>query len=157
SLGYDGVISGPLQAEGDLKNPSNLVARTNLAIAPGRRGIPVSGRINADYNGRADTATLRNSFVQLPHTRAELSGSLGKQIRLHGLARDFSDFKPLAEIPVTFSNNGSATVDATVTGSLSSPKINAHAAASNFAVQGRQFDRFAADLGAAKNGATLTN
>ncbi len=52
-LGYDGVISGPVQLQGDLKNTATLAARGNLAIAPGRRGIPVSGHLGVDsYNGR---------------------------------------------------------------------------------------------------------
>ena len=36
SLGYDGVISGPVQADGNIKNPSAIVARANLGIAPGQ-------------------------------------------------------------------------------------------------------------------------
>src|SRR5581483_1491538 len=56
--GYDGVVSGPVQADGDLKNTSALVAKASLGIAPGRRGVPVSGKLNVDYNGRADTVLL---------------------------------------------------------------------------------------------------
>ena len=52
-LGYDGVVSGPVKADGNLKNTSTLVAHANLGIAPGRRGIPISGRLAVDYNGRS--------------------------------------------------------------------------------------------------------
>ena len=66
-----------------------------------RRGVPVTGRLSADYNGRGDTVTLARSFLQLPHTRIDLSGSLGRQIQVNVVSRDLADFKPLGEIPVT--------------------------------------------------------
>src|SRR5207248_6661345 len=50
-LPYDGVISGPLDASGNIHAPAQTNARIDLVIAPGRRGVPVSGRLNADYNG----------------------------------------------------------------------------------------------------------
>jgi translocation and assembly module TamB len=154
-LGYDGVISGPLQLQGDLKNTATLAARGNLAIAPGRRGIPVSGHLGVDYNGRSGNVTLERSYVALPHTRVDLSGSLGQQIQLHAVSRDFADFRPLAVVPVSFSNNGAATVDAVVTGSLSAPRITAQVSVNNFAVQGRPFTSFTAALDAAKSGASV--
>jgi translocation and assembly module TamB len=155
--GYDGVVSGPVQVEGDLKNTNALVARANLGIAPGRRGIPVSGKLNVDYNGRADTVMLGQSFLQLPHTRVDLSGSLGKQIQARVVSRDLADFRPVAgNLPVTL-NGGVATVNATVTGKLSAPRVTAHADVTRFSVEGRPFDRFAADITASANGAAATN
>src|SRR5262249_25038594 len=61
--GYDGIVSGPVQAQGNVKALSTLEARANLAIAPGPRGIPVSGRLNADYSGRGDTVVLNPSYI----------------------------------------------------------------------------------------------
>jgi len=155
--GYDGVVSGPVQADGDLKNTSALVAKASLGIAPGRRGVPVSGKLNVDYNGRADTILLGQSYLQLPHTRVDLSGSLGQQIQARVVSHDLDDFKPVAgNLPVTL-NGGVATVNATVTGKLSAPRVAAHAEVTQFAVEGRAFDRFAADVTAAANGAAATN
>ncbi len=155
-LDYSGVISGPLQAEGNIKAPSALVAKANLAIAPGNRGIPVSGRINADYNGRADTVTLGQSYLALPNSRIDLAGSLGQQIQVRLVSRNLADFRPVATVPVTF-NNGSATVNATVTGKLSAPRITGHVAMNNFAVEGRPFTQFAADVNASNSGASIAN
>jgi translocation and assembly module TamB len=154
--GYDGIVSGPVQVDGDLKNPAALVAKANLGIAPGRRGIPVSGKLNVDYNGRADTVMLAQSYLQLPHTRVDLSGSLGKQIQARVVSHDFADFKPLGNIPVTL-NGEAATVTATVSGKLSAPRVTAHAEVTRFTVEGRTFDRFAADVTASANGAAATN
>ncbi|HEY2015044.1 MAG TPA: translocation/assembly module TamB domain-containing protein [Bryobacteraceae bacterium] len=155
-LGYDGIISGPVEAQGNIKNSSAVVAHTALTIAPGRRGVPVSGRLNADYNGRADTVVLGKSYVALPHTRVDLSGALGQAIQVQVVSHNLSDLQPLGNIPITL-NNGTATVNATITGSISAPKITAQAGVTNFAAEGRSFDRFSADLAASKSGAAVSN
>jgi len=186
-LGYDGVISGPVQADGDIRDSSTLVAKANLGVAPGgvapggvapgSRGIPVSGHVGVAYNGRAGTIDLDRSRLALPHTTAEFSGSLGKQIQVRVVSRNLADFQPLmgtntagpntagankagantAAIPVTFTGSGAATIDATVTGSLGAPRIAGQVAVTNFAVDGRPFTRFAAALDASQSSATVTN
>ena len=160
-LGYEGSISGPLQANGNLQRIGELAGRVNLAIAPqaSRRAgtVPVSGRINAEYIGRADTVTLAPSYIALPHTRADFSGQLGRQVQVKVVSRSTADLQPLANIPVAFGQTGAATVDATVSGSLSAPKITGTIAANDFSVQARPFTRFSADFGASPSGVTLTN
>ncbi|MBZ5583731.1 MAG: translocation/assembly module TamB domain-containing protein [Acidobacteriia bacterium] len=155
-LGYDGIVSGPVQVAGNLKNTHDLVARANLAVGPGPRGVPVAGRLNADYDARGDTVTLGRSYLQMPHTRIDLSGSLGSQIQVRLVTRDFSDFKPVAAIPAAL-NGGAATVDATVSGSLSAPHISGRIAMNNFSVEGRPFTQLAATVDATKSGASITN
>src|SRR5207302_2775297 len=46
-LGYAGIVSGPIEAEGNLKKPgvTGIQANANLTITPGGKGIPVSGRL----------------------------------------------------------------------------------------------------------------
>jgi translocation and assembly module TamB len=155
---YNAVVSGPVEADGNMKTPSSMRARTNLAMNPNpsEPGIPVSGRLNANYAGRGQSVTLRQSYFVLPHTRVDFSGSLGQQIQLRLVSRDFADFRPVAAIPVTF-NNGNATVNATVTGTLSAPRIGGHLAMTNFVVEGRPFTRFEADINAAGTGAAISN
>jgi translocation and assembly module TamB len=167
ALGYDGVISGPLKADGDIRDSSALIARADLGIAPGAHGIPVSGHVGVGYNSRAGTVDLDHSRLALPHTTAEFSGSLGKQIQVRLVSRDLADFQPLmgantaganqAAIPVTFTGNGAATIDATVTGRLDAPRIAGQVAVTNFAVDGRPFTRFAATLDASQSSAAVTN
>lgn len=155
--GYDGVISGPVKADGDLKNTSTLVAQANLGIAPGHRGIPVAGHLAVNYNGRSGDVTVDKSYLTLPHSRVDLTGSLGRQIQVRLVSHNFSDFSPIAAIPVTFSNNGVATVNATVSGSISAPHITGQVAVNNFAVQGRPFTSLSAALDATKSGASVSN
>src|SRR5260370_25733747 len=123
-------MSGDGQAAGNIKNTSDLGARASLSIVPAAAGVPVSGRMKRDYSGRADTVTLGPSYLALPHSRVDLSGSLGQQIQVRVVTRNMSDFQPLAAIPVTFAagstgNSGSATVKATVRGKVSAPVIAA--------------------------------
>ncbi len=156
-FGYAGVISGDVQAAGSVKNTSNVVARAALAIQPAAGGVPLSGRINAEYNGRADTVNLAPSYVALPNTRLDLSGSLGQQIQLKLVTRNTADFRPVANVPVTFQGGGNATINATITGKVSAPRIGAQVTLTNFAVEGRPFTRFDAGLSASQSGATITN
>jgi translocation and assembly module TamB len=155
--GYDGVISGPVQAEGDIRNSAALVAHAGLDIAPGKRGIPVSGHLGVNYNGRSGVVDVDHSRLSLPHTTLALSGSLGNSIQVHLVSRNFSDFRPIAAIPVTFTGTGSATVDAVIAGNLNAPRISAQLAANNFAVDGRAFTRFSAAATASPSGATISN
>jgi translocation and assembly module TamB len=159
-LGYNGMVSGPIRASGNVNRMADLTARVNLAISPAPRRaaeIPVAGRINADYNAHADTVTLGASYIALPHTRVDLSGQLGRKIDVKLVSRSFADFQPLAEIPVTLAAGGSATVNATVSGNLSAPRIAGNAAMNNFAVQGRPFTRFSTDIAASPSSVALTN
>ena len=157
-LGYDGVASGPLQAEGSLKNPAAVVAHAGLGIAPGKRGVPVSGKLTVDYNGRADTVTLAPSYLALPHSRIDLSGSLGQRIQVRAVSRDLADFQPLAgNLPVKFNPGGAATLTATATGKLSAPSIAGDVAVTNFTAEGRPFTRLAASFEASQTGASVKN
>ncbi len=157
-LGYDGIVSGPVQVEGNVKHTQDVTARAALRIAPGRRGIPVSGRLNVDYNGRADTVTIASSYLQLPHTRVEIAGTLNRRIELHAVSTDLADdLRPVANVPVTFHNGGAAAVNATVTGRLSAPRIAAQVDLTNFAVEGRPFTRLAAYFNADNSQVAVSN
>lgn len=157
SLGYDGVLSGPVEASADIRNFATLAAKASLAIAPGSTGIPVSGRIGVDYNGRSGSVTLNNTHLALPHTTADLNGSLGRQIQIRLVSRDFADFQPLATIPATLAANGAATIDATVTGGLSAPHIAGRVALTNFAVDGRSFTSLGASVDATPSSLAIAN
>ncbi len=165
--GYSGVISGPVEAQGDLKAPgaSGLKARTRLAIAPGRGGVPVSGRIAADYRGETGAVQLTDTFLALPHSRLDLAGSLGQQIRVRLRSKNLDDFLPAVamasspppkEMPVRL-ENGSAEFEGAVAGSLDNPKITGHLKLVRFALENRAFDRLDADLGASRSGASVQN
>ncbi len=91
---YDGNVSGLVEARGDLKATPverGLTAVTHLSITPGRQGVPVSGRINADYNGASDNLRVDNSYIALPHTRLNFNGSAGSQLNVSISTSDLND------------------------------------------------------------------
>ena len=159
-VGYAGAVSGPLQVAGNLKKLADVDVRANLSIAPvpGAAGeIPVSGRVDLAYNGAADTVLLNRSYLLLPHSRLDVSGSLNRQIAVRLTTRSFADFSPVTSVPVVLAANGSAVVNATVTGRLSAPRIDGQLNMTNFAVDGRPFTALAANVAASSSGVTLTN
>ncbi|HEY1241009.1 MAG TPA: translocation/assembly module TamB domain-containing protein [Bryobacteraceae bacterium] len=157
-FGYAGVLSGGLKAAGDVKNTAALMASADLRIQPASGGIPVSGRINANYDGNGGTIAIASSYIALPNTRLDLAGSIGQQIQVKLVTRNTADFRPVApSIPLTFTNGGAATIDATITGRTDAPRIGAQVTLTNFSVQGRPFERFETGLSASPSGANVMN
>lgn len=161
-LPYEGIISGPVKASGDIKAPGtrSIRADVHLAIAPGSRGVPVSGKINADYNGAADLVSVADSFIALPNTRLDLSGSLDRELQVKLVSRNLSDLQPALgkqELPIKINPGGSVSFVGAVTGKLASPQIAGHLQAANFALQDRPFDQLAADINASPSGARVQN
>ncbi len=155
-LPYDGILSGAIDVTGDTRTPGlrSLAATTRLTLAPGRRGTPVSGRINADYRGASDQIALHDSFVSLPHSKVTLSGSVGKQLDVTLNSTDLRDFSPA--IPVSL-NHGHAAFTGTVTGTLTAPRIAGHLTADHFSVEDRQFDSLQSDLALSKSQAAVSH
>src|SRR5579884_1260310 len=159
---YDGIVTGPIEAEGDLKAPGakGVQARMQLAIAPGRQGVPLSGKLDVAYNGATGTVAVTNSTLNLPHSHLRLSGSLASGLRISFTSRNLNDllaaFYPGKTPPIEL-EGGEATFNGVLAGSLTSPHITGHLAVSRFSVEGRRFDGLMADLSASKSNASLQN
>ncbi len=166
NLGYDGIVSGPIQAGGDLKAPSKLAANVHLTIAPGRRGVPVSGQVNANYNGATGAIDVARSYIALPHTRLDLSGAVGRELQVKLVSHDLNDFLPAMQMgsknppkamPITLASGGSADFTGMVTGNLSAPHLSGHLALTRFEAQQRRFNSLVADLSASPSGIGVQN
>lgn len=170
-LGYDGTLNGTVRAQGDLqaKGTSGFNAQANLNIAPaspvGRQGVPLNGLITARFAGARNALDLGKSFLALPHSRLDLTGSLNKSLDLNLVSRNLNDFLPAANfgaaqpqtsLPITLTG-GIASLQAQIKGNLAAPQIQSHLAVDRFAAEGRAFDRFGLDLAASPSGATVTN
>jgi translocation and assembly module TamB len=164
---WDGVLSGPVHAQGSLgPDPERrLVATTRLTIAPGRRGVPLSGLIDARYDGPANAISLGDSYLSLPSTRLSFSGAINRQLSIQLASRNLDDLLPALamasqdppqSMPIRLVN-GTAAFTGVVTGTLSDPHISGHTALTNFIVQDHKLDRFAADVDATRNAAGVTN
>lgn len=163
SFAYSGIASGPFTVQGDLRQTGarGVTANVRIAIAPGRKGIPVSGRVDADYRGAADDLRIADSYVALPHTRLTVNGSIGNRFSVGLTTRNLDDL--LAALPaprrpaVSLAGGGQAVLAGTVEGRLSSPRLVAHLSATHFVMAGRQFNALTLDATAAGNGAAVSN
>jgi translocation and assembly module TamB len=155
---YDGTLSGRLEGEGDLKAAPLLkstTAHARLSIAPGHQGVPVSGRINADYRGSSDDLRVDNSYVALPHSRLDVNGRVGSELNVSVITTDLDELLN-QKSPVNL-NGREASFKGTVTGKLKSPRLAGHLTAGHFSVEGREFDRLTADADVSSTRAAVQN
>lgn len=168
SIGYSGTVTGNINVKGDLNAPgtTGFNGTVRLAIAPGSGGIPVSGRIAADYAGRNGTLVLDKSYVAFPHSRLDLAGSLNKRIDVNFISHNLNDFLPVAalaspgqpttQLPVTL-QNGTAALQAQITGNLSAPHLTSQVALDRFAVEHLLFDHLGLQMAASPSGVAVNN
>ncbi len=166
-IGYGGLIAGTVNAASDLQAKGNagLLLNARLSISPRNGGIPVKGRIEADYEPQDGLVKVQNSHITLPSSRLTVSGSLNKQINLQLTSRNLNDFLPVANfdskkprqsLPITL-KNGVANLDSQIQGDLTSPRITAHAAVTNFVARDSFFNQLSFNLSASPAGAKLQN
>ncbi len=166
-LGYAGFLNGAIFAKGNLKAKglTGYTAQTNLVIEPGRGGVPVSGVIAANYKGASGALDLGKSYLALPSSRLDLTGSLNRRIDLNLVSRNLNDFLPAANfgspkpqnsLPVTL-QGGTAELQAQLTGNTASPHITAQVAMNDFAVEQRPFTRLALKVTGSSAGVVAQN
>jgi translocation and assembly module TamB len=160
-LPWDGLVDGPVRIEGSFRQPKSVAIEASLAIAPAAQGEPVHGHIQANYSAQTGILDLGQSTLALPHSSAEISGAVGRQLRVHVDSHDLNDILPAvgesaASFPVRL-DNGRASFDGTVTGSLDAPQIAGHLNASGFVYRQKRFDALAADVAASPSSVSLRN
>ncbi len=135
-LGLDTAISGPLTAQwgGPATNIADTVnVSADLVLRPGnehRRGVanvPVSGRVQARYDGKTEVVDLQTIDLRTPGTTLTAKGVLGvdrgdplTNLSLNLQARDLSEFDQTLQALGVASNgkNGSAALPVILHGSL---------------------------------------
>ncbi len=127
---------------------NNLRGQTDLTIqsstsANSSKQLPVSGVIHATYDGNHQSVAIRQTRLQTPVLSVSADGEMSRQSRLvlHASAEDLHQVAELVasflKTPSTIPQvRGSATVDATVTGSTAQPRISAQVRAQDLEVQG---------------------
>lgn len=139
---YSGIISGPVEASGDFKDWHTLTARIGWRVTPEKDGIPVSGRLFAEYRKSSDELAIEHSYLALPHSRLRASGSAGRRLNLSVTTTDPEDFlaaSPYRGIsPVRLGHPAEFT--GVVTGGITSGRLAGHLRATSFSVEGRRFD-----------------
>jgi translocation and assembly module TamB len=150
ALPWDARASGPVAIEAALKGDSFLRVRVNLEVAPEAGGAPVRGRVTANYDTDSKTLDLGRSILNLPSSRAEVSGVVGRALTVHLETRDLGDVLPaLGEDPGDFParlEGGAAVLNAVVSGDIGDPAIRGRLTARGFSLVGQKFDSLAADV-----------
>lgn len=142
---YDGTVSGTVEAAGRF----NDISRRGLAEASAQlkiAGPAANGEISADYrNGKLE---LAHSWVQLPGSRVDVTGTLGSSLDVKFESKDLNDFLPLLDgkdLPIGL-KNGSATFAGMVTGSLDAPQVDGRVELRNAVYQGKLIESAAGDV-----------
>jgi translocation and assembly module TamB len=160
-LPWDGSVSGTVKLDASLNHANDLNVTATLNVAPAAQGPPVHGTIAGTYNAAAGTLDLGNSTLSLPNSRADFSGVLGRELRVHLETRDLNDFLPAlgqnaGAIPVKL-HNGSAIFDGTASGKLDSLHATGRLTATHLLYNDETLDSFTADMAASSNGIQLQN
>ena len=160
-LPWDSLISGMIDINASLRRGNDLRASANLMLAPAAQGPPVHGQIAATYDARTGALELRQSALALPNSRIDVSGSVGRTMRIHLETRDLNDFLPVlgqsaASLPVKL-ESGSAVFDGTTNGQPGDPQIAGHVALTRFSYSGKSFDALQADINASSQNVRFQN
>jgi translocation and assembly module TamB len=171
SVAVSGVLNGTADASWS-GTVSNVHVRSDLSVSAAARNtanlsgnqVPVDGVIHATYDGARNALTLRQSNLRIPSATLTADGELSNRSSLN-LQINASDLHQLESLASIFRNNGSAlppisgsaTLNATVHGTLTKPQIAAQIAAQNLTVQGSQWSSAQASLEASPSRFVVTN
>ena len=155
------------------------VARVRLAIsnpqaAPTTTGIPVTGLVNADYDGARHTVSFGQSYLQTRATRITVSGTLGSRrgansnLTVLAAAGDLGEVRALVTLvqnatPSTERKTaipalgGSATFNATISGSAKDLQIRGQLTSQNLMVDRSHWHSLALNLTASPSEVTIHN
>ena len=151
---WDGTLAGTFETRVTLQQ-ANMAANANLTISPAAEGDPLTGHVEVTYDQAHGTIAFGSSSLATSATRVELDGTLGQTLRVRARTTRLEDVLPVlafaqggpAQLPLKL-NNGSVSLDGTVTGSLDAPRFRGQAAVVNGQVQEYTFDSFSAEVDA---------
>jgi translocation and assembly module TamB len=164
NLAWGGRVSGPIKVTGSVGNARDLQLDARLDVKPTGRGIPISGLLQAGFRQRTGELNLGASYLNLPSTRLDASGTLNNTLNVRLESRDLKDLQPVLamamknppkELPVQLGPGGSVLFAGTVTGRLQNPRIAGQLTGTFFQVQNQPVDRLVASFRAARDGVEL--
>jgi translocation and assembly module TamB len=166
-------LSGKVNADADArwaKTLDNLTAHSDLTMQGGigqGQPMPLESVIHADYAAARKEVGLKNSYVRTPSTTLNLNGEVSNRCQLNVALRsnDLHELellmaaltKPTQGQPQQLGLYGTATADASVTGSLTAPQINGQMEARNLRVKGSSWKVLRTGFNANPSQASLTN
>lgn len=166
-----GTLNGNADAawKGSIKNlraHSDLFVRAEASSRanPSAREIPVDGTLHVAYDGPRQSIAVNDTKFNLPSATLTAQGVISDHSNLQ-LRAVANDLHQLASIAASFSSqqstppavSGSATLNATVRGSMKRPQIAAQLNAQNLAVEGSDWKSASLRLHADPSQVTVDN
>ena len=176
--------SADLQAQAAWTGPfsrwtDNLIANARLTVsaptgATSSKAIPVSGMVLVDYNGRDNRISFGQSYLQTKATRVSIAGTLDARPRgtsavtINAVTGDLREVSSLAAIiqgalqtgPLTIpipGLSGSATLIASATGAVKSPRIQGDLRAQRLSIGDSRWRTLHAELAASPSAISIRN
>jgi translocation and assembly module TamB len=150
-LPWTGLATGPVHVEGTLdRNSRNFVVQSDLQIAPGSGGIPVSGDIGLSYRERGGVLELAHSHFDFPSSHLSVAGTVAANLQVIFDSTNLDDLQPAlslsevksrAALPPLALDKGSLHFDGTVAGPLMNPHIQGNVALARFRMHGQIWDK----------------
>jgi translocation and assembly module TamB len=168
-------LSGRVSADTNAhwaKTLDSLVAHSDATIKASLgqgQATPLNGLIHADYAAARKQLALTTSYIRTPQTTINLNGKISDSSQLQVVLRsnDLHEIETLAaalqkpapgQPPAQpLGLYGTATMNATVSGSLSAPQINGQLDARNFRVKGSAWKVLHTAFNANPSQVTLSN
>jgi translocation and assembly module TamB len=165
SLSYDGYISGPFEVEGRIgsKRPDGSA---QLDVSPAGSGPGARGHVVVRYAAAKNEIELGASWVELPHSRVDVSGNPGGKLTIRAVSHDVSDFAPaidsiLASVKPAQKRPDlrfkSLAFDGTAESLFGNPKATGHLTAEDLSYEGNAIQSFAGDITASSSGFSAAN
>jgi len=153
----------------------DLVAQADTTIAGQLAGttgqgsvVPLNSEIHGRYTGKDSVVTLTNSYLRTQATNLTMQGTVSKRsaLKLRLEAEDLREVESIANLFRTpapgqtlqpLGLSGTASLDATIQGSLSAPQMAGHLQATNLHVAGSAWKVVHTDLAASPSQVQLRN
>ena len=157
-LPCDGLVSGSFDAHG---RPGQVTLDSHLTLSPVAQGPPVRGEVALRYEAASARVDLGESWLQLPHTRLDLSGTLGERLTVKVQSTDYGDLSPAMDAITAGKSQeftfGSLAFEGTVNGSLANPVVSGRASFRDGRYHDQSLESFVGDVAVSRASATASH
>ncbi|MCU1327810.1 MAG: hypothetical protein JWN34_3180 [Bryobacterales bacterium] len=143
ALPYDAMISGRVTASGSL---GGMEGSAQLKLDPVAGKEPVRGIVAITYDPSRQRVDLGNSWVELPHSRVDVSGTLGTRLDVKASSTDVADILPLLGEGIPAFSYGAFSFEGSVSGPLQTAVARGAVKAQKVTSQGVTLDAVSGDV-----------
>ncbi len=165
-----GTLNGSAKASwsGSLHN---LRARSDLNVRGTAKeqgnpstNVPVNAAVHAAYNAVSDAVTIRQTSIHIPSMTLTANGEISSRASLQ-IQAQASDLHQLIALASSFEKNpsatpplsGSASLNATVRGSIHNPQLSGQLTAQNVSYEGSDWNSAALNFAASSSQVSITS